>query len=131
MCIYVLYILCIIENYVITGFILFPDINFVMILAHRRPTTSPTEPHDIDLNQAIANDTYMYINISCTHKCSFVSSFQYNDMLPWASYQIRNIAGCTCAGNAGNVFLATAGLAIPTCITARTGRTCRDACWGR
>ena len=23
---------------------------------------------------------------------------------PWASYQIRKIAGCTCAGNAGNVF---------------------------
>ena len=24
--------------------------------------------------------------------------------LPWASYQIRKIAGCACAGNAGNVF---------------------------
>ena len=23
---------------------------------------------------------------------------------PWASYQIRRIAGCACAGNAGNVF---------------------------
>ena len=23
---------------------------------------------------------------------------------PWASYQIRQIAGCACAGNAGNVF---------------------------
>ena len=23
---------------------------------------------------------------------------------PWASYQIRKIAGCACAGNAGNVF---------------------------
>ena len=28
---------------------------------------------------------------------------------PWASYQIRKIAGCACAGNAGNVFPATAG----------------------
>ena len=28
-------------------------------------------------------------------------------MLPWASYQIRKIAGCACAGNARNVFLAT------------------------
>ena len=27
----------------------------------------------------------------------------------WASYQIRKIAGCACAGNAGNVFPATAG----------------------
>ena len=25
----------------------------------------------------------------------------------WASYQIRNITGCACAGNAGNVFLVT------------------------
>ena len=25
-------------------------------------------------------------------------------ILPWASYQIRKIAGCACAGNAGNVF---------------------------
>ena len=25
-------------------------------------------------------------------------------LLPWASYQIRKIAGCACAGNAGNVF---------------------------
>ena len=24
--------------------------------------------------------------------------------MAWASYQIRNIAGCACAGNAGNVF---------------------------
>ena len=27
----------------------------------------------------------------------------------WASFQIRKIAGCACAGNAGNVFPATAG----------------------
>ena len=27
---------------------------------------------------------------------------------PWASYQIRKIAGCACAGNAGNVFPTTA-----------------------
>ena len=25
-------------------------------------------------------------------------------LTPWASYQIRKIAGCACAGNAGNVF---------------------------
>ena len=24
--------------------------------------------------------------------------------IPWASYQIRKIAGCACAGNAGNGF---------------------------
>ena len=32
----------------------------------------------------------------------------FHNML-WASYQIRKIAGCACAGNAGNVFPATAG----------------------
>ena len=37
----------------------------------------------------------------------------------WASYKIRKSAGCACAGNAGNVFPATAGKAIPKCITAR------------
>ena len=29
--------------------------------------------------------------------------------IPWVSCQIRKIAGCACAGNAGNVFPATAG----------------------
>ena len=28
----------------------------------------------------------------------------YNVCQAWASYQIRKIAGCACAGNAGNVF---------------------------
>ena len=51
---------------------------------------------------------------------------------PWASYQIRKIAGCACAENAGNVFPATdikgnRQLAIPACITTRASRTCRDA----
>ena len=41
-----------------------------------------------------------------------------------ASYQLRNIVGCACAGNAGNVLPATdlkgnRKLAIPACITAR------------
>ena len=49
----------------------------------------------------------------------------------WASNHIRKIAGCACAGNAGNFFPATRnffpGLAIPICITARAWRTCRDA----
>ena len=47
---------------------------------------------------------------------------------PWASFQIRKIAGCACAGNAGNVSPGHRRLAIPTCITARASRTCRDAC---
>ena len=55
---------------------------------------------------------------------------------PWTSCQIRKIAGCACAGNAGNVFPATdfkgnRMLAIPACITARASCTCRDACRDR
>ena len=58
------------------------------------------------------------------------------DVLPWASCQIRKIAGCACAGNAGNVspaadFKGNSQLAIPACITARASRTCRDACRDR
>ena len=54
----------------------------------------------------------------------------------WASYQIRKIAGCACAGNAGNVFPATdfkgnRKLAISACITARASRTSPDACRDR
>ena len=42
----------------------------------------------------------------------------------WASHQIRKIAGCACARNAGDVFPAAdfkgnRQLAIPACITAR------------
>ena len=56
--------------------------------------------------------------------------------IAWASYQIRKIAGCACAGNAGNDFPATAFignrlLAIPACITARASSTCCDACRDR
>ena len=29
--------------------------------------------------------------------------WQHHPFTPWASYQIRKIAGCACAGNAGNV----------------------------
>ena len=41
----------------------------------------------------------------------------------WASYQIRTIAGCACAGNAGKRFPRHRGLAIPTCNMARALRT--------
>ena len=50
---------------------------------------------------------------------------------PWASYQIRKISGCACAGNASNVFPGHRGLAIPTCTTSRAWHTCRDACRDR
>ena len=46
----------------------------------------------------------MYLNCM-----SFIhgETIQDLDILSWASYQIRKIVGCTCAGNAGNVFPAT------------------------
>ena len=52
---------------------------------------------------------------------------------PWGSCQIHKMAGCTCAGNAVNAFLATDfkgnnSLAIPACIAACAWRTCPDAC---
>ena len=54
----------------------------------------------------------------------------------WASYQIRNIAGCACAGNTGKDFPATNFnrnhlLAIPAYIPARASRTCHDECRDR
>ena len=53
----------------------------------------------------------------------------------WASYQISNIAGCACAGNAENVFPRRLQRKLlvsdPACITARASRTCRDACRDR
>ena len=53
------------------------------------------------------------------------------NLRPWGSCQIHKITGCACDGKTGSVFPATHGLAIPTCITARARRTCRDACRGR
>ena len=73
--------------------------------------------------------SYMYIKfVFYTRACTCRST--------WASYQIREIVGCACARNAGNVFPATdfkgnRELAIPACITARASRTCRDACRDR
>ena len=41
-------------------------------------------------------------------KSSINPYIQYIDYVhQWASYQIRKIAGCACAGNAGNVSPAT------------------------
>ena len=61
------------------------------------------------------------------------SAWTYFVNREWVSYRIRKIAGCACAGNARNVFLATdfkgnRQLAIPACITARVSHTCRNAC---
>ena len=74
----------------------------------------------------------------CIHSTAVLNTKKYlpNARFTWASYQIRKIACCTCAGNVGNVFPATdvkgnSYLAIPACITARASRTCRDSCRDR
>ena len=44
------------------------------------------------------------------HMCSLACTWElFHKKCPWASCQIRKIAGCACAGNAGNVFPAIAG----------------------
>ena len=60
-----------------------------------------TKPNSIQLDE---DETRFY--------CSYFA-YQFICVLvlqcPWACCQIRKIAGCACAGNAGNVFPATAG----------------------
>ena len=50
----------------------------------------------------------------------------------WASYLIRNVAGCACAWNAGNVlandFEENGLVTTPACITPRAPHTFCDAC---
>ena len=52
------------------------------------------------------------------------------DWPKWASYQIRKIAGLRMHRECRERFPRHHGLAIPTCITERAWRTCRDACRG-
>ena len=56
-------------------------------------------------------------------------------MKQWASYQIRKIAGCACAGNAGNVFprrrFQRKPLVSDPGMHHGTGVSCRDACRDR
>ena len=48
---------------------------------------------------------HIYLFISIGEKSETISMAQCKrGIAPWASYQIRKIAGCACAGNAGNVF---------------------------
>ena len=63
--------------------------------------------------------------IQCAHISGSVHSAQI--LYPWGSYQIRKIAGCVCAGNAGNVFprrrfqkkplVSDSGMHHGTCVT--------------
>ena len=83
---------------------------------------------------------YIAINYSLcvTIEDDFITGWQWIKIMcsEWASCQIRKIAVCACAGNAGNVFSAidfkgNHQIAIPACITTRTSRTRCDACRDR
>ena len=74
----------------------------------------------LSVSRAIMEHWYRRVNIM----------FFLHLMFLWAYYQIRKIASCAYAGNAGNVFPATnfkgnRQLAIPTSITARASHTYR------
>ena len=64
---------------------------------------------DIFLVEAFRNNSNIFFNghlINTSMICSSISLFftwRVSNDQPWASYQIRKIAGCACAGNAGNV----------------------------
>ena len=55
--------------------------------------------HFISINSLWASDVIW----RCKTLLSVMVFGQFNSN-PWACYQIRKIAGCACAGNAGNVF---------------------------
>ena len=95
-----------------------------------------TRPQRVNIQRYISFEALYVFSKSYFNALKLVSDAYWCITLSWASYQIRKIVGCACAGNAGNVFPATnfkwnRYLAIPACITARASRTCRDACWDR
>ena len=56
-----------------------------------------------------ADDVFKFILLNGNIWMSLMNSLKsvpkvWNNDIPWASYQIRKIAGCAWAGNAGNVF---------------------------
>ena len=54
----------------------------------------------------ISDRTHWFVWDVITHP---YPNFNFDEVKAWASYQLRKIAGYACAGNAGNVFPATAG----------------------
>ena len=55
-----------------------------------------------------------------THLILKATALRIGRTCPWTSYQIRRIAGCACAGNAGNVFpprVSDPDLHHGTCVT--------------
>ena len=109
----------------------FNDIPFYMVLSNGTTWASerPKSPSNTLLKPTAKETRMPHIRSYSVGEAVLVS-------MSWASYQIRKIAGCACAGNDGNVFPATdfigiRQIAIPACITARASRTCPDACRDR
>ena len=96
----------------------FTYINFVQIILHQ--------------NKSVSYEIYDHREQwSTTIACWSYNIYFWNGIVQWAYCQIRKIAGCACAANAGNVFPATdfsgnRQLAIPACITARASH--HDTC---
>ena len=59
-----------------------------------------------DIEETLSVKLPVVRNPECVSKINVFVSPEHRQTLhwPWASYQIRKIAGCACAGNAGNVF---------------------------
>ena len=55
----------------------------------------------LGLNQLVMCSSHFFTHIA---RSCFTGTGQAYNWPTWASYQIRKIAGCACAGNAGNVF---------------------------
>ena len=99
------------------------------------PVTPKVFPcHGDILNRIMLKHLCVWLNMllcviicyHCTNRTRALQIPMILDAFPWASCQICKIMGCACAGNAGNVFPA-----IPTSISARAWRACRDACQDR
>ena len=76
------------------------------------------------------NSNQRFLSSNRIGVCHLQNVDQFAQPPLWASYQIRTIEGCSCVGNAGNVFSVTdfkgnRYLAIPACITTRASRHSR------
>ena len=89
--------------------------------------TSQVPPANGVINENVTSD------VPLPSPSDIVNAHHWILLHTWASYQIRKIAGCACAGNVSPaiVFKGNRQLAIPACITARASHTCRDACRDR
>ena len=66
--------------------------------------SGPQGQSDLMVVQCNSSNVHGYIFAS-----GYLNIIGRSSSTVWASYQIRNFAGCACAGNAGEVFPAIAG----------------------